>query len=67
MDLGSKYFSPSFSVHDTEGIQSFFNEQGFVVIDNVLNADECFNCQQEVWSFLAKRGFPKAKHEFNLD
>jgi hypothetical protein len=40
VDSKPKYW-PSFDISQVEEYKAYFEENGFVVVDNVLNKDEC--------------------------
>jgi hypothetical protein len=46
----------SFHKEDTEGYINFFNEYGFVVIDDVLFPEDCELSTEEVWRYLEEKG-----------
>eukprot|EP01127_Copromyxa_protea_P003151 TRINITY_DN13010_c0_g1_i1.p1 TRINITY_DN13010_c0_g1~~TRINITY_DN13010_c0_g1_i1.p1 ORF type:complete len:361 (+),score=76.33 TRINITY_DN13010_c0_g1_i1:119-1201(+) len=55
MEATSPYYT-SFSKDDKEGYLAFFNENGFVVIDDIISQEDCKASQQEVWTYLEQRG-----------
>ncbi|OQR85133.1 hypothetical protein THRCLA_10777 [Thraustotheca clavata] len=49
-------FHKAYSVHDKEGYLNAFKKDGFVVIDDILTAEECELSCGEVWDFLEMNG-----------
>jgi len=48
----SEGFCQSFSTEQVEQYKRFFDEYGFVVIDKVLNKEECKAAINEIWEYL---------------
>lgn len=45
----------SFSIHETEEMIQFFDQYGFVVVDNILDSQECDRSMDEVWDYIEQR------------
>jgi hypothetical protein len=56
MEPEAKTYNVSFQVHEKEAMLNYFNENGYVVVDNVLSENDCDLSVDEIWMYLEKRG-----------
>lgn len=55
LPLDSEGFVQSFAVHETEGIRSFFQRYGLVVVRDAIDVGACDRSVQEVWDYLERQ------------
>jgi hypothetical protein len=65
LPLDAQGFVQSFALEDSEGSQAFFDEFGFVVVDNVLSKKECEDTINEIWALI--EGFCGGKLNISRD
>jgi hypothetical protein len=54
LPLDHEGFVRSFAVEDSEGIQAFFDEYGFVVVNGVLTEEERVATISDIWTLIEK-------------
>lgn len=54
LPLDSEGYVTAFEPSDAEGIKTFFDRYGVVVIQNVLNPDQCHASVDAIWDFIER-------------
>jgi ectoine hydroxylase-related dioxygenase (phytanoyl-CoA dioxygenase family) len=53
--MTSKEYCTSFTVDQTEEYLSYFNQHGYVIIDNILEQQDIEGSKKEIWDYLVEK------------